>query len=339
MLCHRDDKSNIVTNPAPDQRGVKKVQPAQLYTTYSIVARDSATGNLGVAVQTHQLGVGRVVPWALPGVGAIATQSLVNVSFGPMGLAMLRSGVAAARVLSALIATDDNADRRQLAVIDARGQAMAHTGQGCIREAGHYVGEGYSVQANMMTRTTVIQAMRLAYEKASGDLAQRMLLALRAAQEEDGDIRGMQSAALRVVSGSADAPEWQTIYDLRVDEHPRPLEELSRLVQMRRAQLIDGEGHSLLNAGNVTGALAKWKEARDTAPDMEELAFWQAVTLADIRPDSQSVSLASRILELALEKESRRDQWLDLIMRLDECGLIKRQGAAQELLAALKGTA
>lgn len=304
----------------------------QLYSTYSIVARDPQTGQLGVAVQTHQMSVGNGVPWLLPGVGAVATQSLTNVSFGPMALRMLREGIDAEHVIRALVASDKGESRRQVAVVDAHGRAAAHTGSGCIAEAGHHSGEGYSVQANMMTRKTVIQAMARAFEMATGDLAQRMIVALEAAQLEDGDIRGMQSAALVVVPGDMHVPEWQKDYGLRVDDHPQPVMELARLVRNRRAQLVDEEGYKLLESGEPVAALAKWAEARALAPDQEELPFWQAVTLADKPAD---IAGAVSILGPMLAAEPRRAEWVELIRRLAACGLIERQGADAELIAAV----
>lgn len=307
----------------------------QLFSTYSIVAHDPDTGQLGGAVQTHQMSVGRLLPVAQPGVGVVASQSLVNLSFGSLGLAMLRERIAPQHIVNGLTASDPGAKRRQLAVINAKGQAAAFTGDGCIREAGHHVGANYSVQANMMTRTTVIEAMRTAFEQAKGDLAARMLAALQAAQAEDGDIRGMQSAALIVVPGTYE-PDWASVYDLRVDEHENPVAEMARLVQIRHAQLIDGQGHGLLNEGKVDEALRVWESARRLVPQQEELAFWQAVTLADASPRADAVQVAAQILREALAQDTRREHWLDLIRRLDECGLIERAGAAQELLAAIE---
>lgn len=304
----------------------------QLNSTYSIVARDPQTGQFGVAVQTHQMSVGNVVPWLLPGVGAIATQSMTNPNFGPMGLKMLRAGVEASRVIQALVASDAGESRRQVAVVDAQGRAAAHTGSGCIREAGHHIGEGYSVQANMMTRDTVVAAMSKAYESTSGDLAQRMLAALQAAQAEDGDIRGSQSAALVVVPGDLQAPEWKKDYSLRVDEHATPVEELARLVRNRRAQLIDEEGHKLLDSDDKTAALAKWAEARALAPEQEELAYWQAVTLADKPAD---VGGAAEILRPMLAADPRKAEWVELIRRLEACGIIERAGAGTALIDAV----
>ncbi len=307
--------------------------PGEFHTTYSIVARDPETGQFGVAVETHQMCVGRAVPWLLPGVGAVATQSLTNMSFGPLGLAMLAQGVGAKEVIAGLIASDPGADRRQVAAVDAKGEAAAWTGTGCIAEAGHHVGQGYSVQANMMTRPTVIAAMRDAFERASGDLAQRMMVTLQAAQAEDGDIRGMQSAALVVVPGQRGLPERENrIYDLRVDEHANPVTELARLVRLRGANLLDSEGHKALDAGERDRALSLWEEARQRAPEMEEMAFWQAATLADKPGDVQT---AAAILRPALAGNDRREHWLDLLRRLEACKLLERAGAAEELIQAL----
>lgn len=307
---------------------------SDLYSTFSIVARDPETGQFGVAVQTHQVGVGRLVPWLLAGYGAIATQSLVNISFGPTGLSLLRNGFSAPDVIKALVAGDPNQHRRQVAAVDAEGRVGVHTGSGCIREAGHHAGEGYSVQANMMTRTTVIDAMWAAYDAAKGDLAERMMAALEAAQVEDGDIRGMQSAALKVVPAARDARVWETEYDLRVDEHETPLQELRRLVTIRGAQLLNEKGYAALDTGDTAMALDIFARARAKAPDQEELAYWQAVTLAD-KP--ALVDQAAAILRPVLADHPRRDHWLDLIGRLEECGLTEREGAATALLAALGG--
>ena len=309
-----------------------------LFSTYSIVARDAATGEMGIGVQTHQLAVGRVVLWLLRGYGGIATQSFTNVDFGPMTLAMLRANLPAERIIDALVTSDQNAHRRQLGVIDSQGNAAAFTGDGCIPEAGHYVGDGYAVQANMMTNTTVIQKMRVAYEGTKGDLASRIIAALHAAQGQGGDIRGMQSAAIKIVPGNRNVPEYETTYDLRVDEHPDPVTELERLVRLRRGQLISSEGHNLLEEGKIQEALTRWKDARDAAPEQTELAFWQAIALADKNPDDLAMSLAGRILALALEDNDNQENWIELIRRLDEVNVMQRPGAAEELLQAYYNT-
>jgi uncharacterized Ntn-hydrolase superfamily protein len=305
----------------------------ELFSTYSIVARDPDTGQLGVAVQTHQMCVGTVVPWLLPGIGAVATQSLVNISFGPIALTMLREGVAAPHIIDALVASDKDAHRRQVAVVDAKGTVGAWTGSGCIPEASHHIGEGYSVQANMMTRPTVVSGMAQAYEGAAGDLAQRMLAALQAAQDEDGDIRGMQSAALKTVSGDRTKPDWDFVYDLRVDEHENPIAELTRLVRLGRAQITDRTGHEAFEAGQRDSALENWAQARELAPELEEIAFWQALTLADVPAD---INGAAEILRPVLANEPRRAEWIDLIRRLQVCELLERDGTAEELITALE---
>ena len=307
---------------------------SQLNSTYSIVAREPETGQFGVAVQTHQMCVGNAVPWLLPGIGAVATQSLTNISFGPLGLALLGEGVPAQQVVDALIASDPDAKRRQLAVVDREGRAAAWTGSGCIPEAGHYTGEGYSVQANMMTNPTVVAAMASAFEKTEGTLAQRMLAALYAAQSEGGDIRGMQSAALKVVSGDRTQAAWNIDYDLHVDEHNQPLDELARLVRMRHALRIDDLGFRALDEHRQDEALEKWAAARAEAPELEELAFWQGLALADVPGD---IPGAIEILRPMLDVDARGEHWIDLIRRLQICGLLERNGAADEMITALKG--
>ncbi len=309
------------------------LRPSQLFSTYSIVARDAQTGQLGVAVQTHQMCVGSVVPWLIPGVGAVATQSLVNISFGPIALAMLGEGVPAPQVIAALVASDADAHRRQVAVVDATGRVGAWTGEGCIPEASHHIGEGYSVQANMMTNPSVVPAMAAAFESAGGDLAGRMLAALQAAQAEGGDIRGMQSAALRVVSGRREDPFWRTDYDLHVDEHDDPVTELGRLVRLRHAQLLDQQGYKALEAGDRAQAMSLWAQACAEAPELEELPFWQAMALADDLADAEA---GARLLRPALRDDPRREHWLDLALRLQACGLVKREGAASEVVERLR---
>lgn len=314
-----------------------KIRGNELYSTYSIVARDPDSGHFGAAVQTHQMTVGNFVPWLEAGAGALATQALGNIRFGPMGLAMLRQGISAERVIDGLIATDPGADHRQLAVVDREGQAAAWTGSSCIEHAGHHVGEGYSVQANMMTNTTVIEAMNEAYLSSEGGLAERMLAALQAAQAEDGDIRGKQSAALKVVRGQAptykDPSEWRPVYDLRVDEHQQPVDELARLVRLQRAQLLDQEGHDALEADDRPRAMKLWAEARLLAPELEEIAYWQALALAD---EPAELERAVELLRPMLSEDERAEHWLDLINRIEKAGLFERQGAAQELIDELQ---
>ena len=211
--------------------------------TYSIVAYDDSTGQLGVAVQSHWFSVGSLVPWAKAGVGAVATQSLVKVEYGADGLKGMEDGKVPHTILSELLSKDDAKDLRQVAMIDANGDVAAHTGHLAIIAAGHSMGDQYSVQANLMDRETVWPAMAQAYEASTGDLAERLLAALEAAEAEGGDVRGRQSAALLVVSGQDPGRPWvDRRFDLRVEDHPTPVAELRRLVQLARAYHKLNEG-------------------------------------------------------------------------------------------------
>ena len=201
--------------------------------TYSIVARDPKTGELGVAVQTGTFGVGTAVPWAEAGVGAVATQSITEHSYGPFGIDLMKSGRTAGEALAGLVASDSKRQFRQVGMVDAEGRAAAHTGSSCIRDCGHLVGDGFTVQANMMARDTVWGAMATAYEAAEGPLAHRLLAALDAAEAEGGDFRGPQSAAILVVQGEPTGFAWKgRVSNLRVDDHEDPLGELRRLLEL-----------------------------------------------------------------------------------------------------------
>jgi uncharacterized Ntn-hydrolase superfamily protein len=229
----------------------KVVRPV---TTYSIVARDPDTGQMGVAVQSHWFSVGPTVPWVKAGVGAVATQSLTEISYGPLGLELMQAGKTASQALSGLLEMDENPQWRQVGMIDAAGNRAVHTGEDCIREAGHVSGENFICMANLMEKNTVWQAMADAYRNAEGDLADRMLAALQAAQDEGGDIRGKQSAAMVVVTGEpTGVPYKDRIVDLRVDDSPNPLRELERLLQINRAYRFMNEGDERLAAQDSEG--------------------------------------------------------------------------------------
>jgi uncharacterized Ntn-hydrolase superfamily protein len=256
--------------------------PLRPVHTYSIVARDAATGDLGVAVQSHAFSVGSAVSWAEAGVGAVATQSFIDPSYGPLGLDLMRAGRSAPDTLKGLIAGDEGRDVRQVAMVDASGRAAAHTGSRCIPAAGNHVGEGYSVQANLMDNDTIWPAMAKAFEAARGDLAERMLQALEAAQAAGGDIRGMQSAAILVVKGVSSGKPWQDkIFDLRVEDSPQPLVELRRLVTLQRANNLGNEGDRYFEKKDDAAALKAYAAAEALAPDFAEMAFWHAVALAN----------------------------------------------------------
>jgi uncharacterized Ntn-hydrolase superfamily protein len=278
--------------------------------TYSIVARDSKTGEFGVAVQSHYFQVGPVVPWALAGVGAVATQSQVNVSYGPLGLELLQAGYTAEQALRALVAADPGAELRQVAIVDAKGNVAAHTGTKCIPAAGHVLGDGFSCQANLMERDTVWAAMAATFSSTKGPLAERMMAALEAAEAEGGDIRGRQSAAMLVVSGSGTGRPWEDrLIDLRIEDAPEPLHELKRLIPIRRAYDADAKADQLDEAGDVAGAAAKRQEAFDLAPDNVELRFWAGVAMAT----SGDLDGASALIREAAAEDPR---WLETLRRL-----------------------
>ena len=287
--------------------------------TYSIVARDSVSGEMGVAVQSHWFSVGPIVAWAEAGVGAVATQSLVDPAYGPLGLDMMRIGRTAGEALTALVSGDPGADVRQVAIVDMKGNVAAHTGKHAIRAAGHTTGKGYSVQANLMDRDTVWEAMASAYETSKGDLAERMLAALEAAEGEGGDIRGRQSAAILVVSQRNSGKPWvDRTFDLRVEDHPDPVGELRRLVTLQRAYLKLNEGDHHLETDQIDAALAAYKAATEIVPDKAtqgEAAFWVGVTLADLGREEDAIPYLKRAYR-------QHPRWVDLLPRLPDSKLL-----------------
>ncbi len=292
--------------------------------TYSIVAMDSATGEIGVAVQSHWFSVGSMVTWAEPGVGAVATQSFVDPSYGPRGLYLMRTGTPAPEALAALLRADPDSQVRQVAMIDARGRVAAHTGSKDIPAAGQHVGRWYSAQANLMRNDRIWPAMAHAFETTKGDLANRLLAALDAAQAAGGDIRGKQSAALIVVSGDRTAKPWERIFDLRVEDHANPLGELRRLVTMSRAYHAATEGDNYVAAGKIDSALASYRRASTILPDSatnSELIYWVAVTLADIGRVDESIPLFRRAF-------TQDTSWAVLLPRLPGVGLLHADEAA-----------
>jgi uncharacterized Ntn-hydrolase superfamily protein len=299
--------------------------------TYSIVARDPLSGRFGVAVQSHYLGVGPVVPWLEPGVGAIATQASVNISFGPIGLELLRAGRSAVEVVAACVASDEHAETRQLGVVDAQGTAAAHTGAECIPACGHLVGDAFSVQGNLLEHDSCWPAMAAAYEAALAEevpFVERLLRALEAAEREGGDVRGRQSAAIMVASGELQAAAWRgRLMDLRIEDHPDPVPELRRIVTMQLAyEMTDDEGDAA-KAGR--SADERYASARQLAPDAYELVFWWGIELAK-RGDLEA---ARRELGIAFEADQR---WRTTLEHLAAAG---REGMTPELAAQLTGRA
>jgi uncharacterized Ntn-hydrolase superfamily protein len=246
--------------------------------TYSIVARDPATGELGVAVQSHWFSVGPLVPWAMPGIGAVATQANIEVAHGPHGLALLRDGLDAPSALERLLSADAGAAGRQLGIVDAAGGVAAYTGSSCMPEAGHAIGDGVCCQANIMASASVWPAMLQAFERADGPLVTRLLATLDAAEGQGGDIRGRQSAALLVVP--AEGEKWESKISLRVEDHPEPIVELKRLVALREAYELAGQADALVNESRHDEAAALYVQASERAPDNHELLFWSGLGAA-----------------------------------------------------------
>ncbi len=322
--------SATLTVRAEAQERPRPVRPTH---TFSIVAVDTVTGEIGTAVQSHWFSVGSIVTWAEPGVGAVATQSFVDPSYGPRGLYLMRTGTPAPEALAALLRADPDSQVRQVAMIDAAGRVAAHTGSRDIPAAGQYVGNGYSVQANLMRNDRVWPAMAQAFETTEGDLAERMLAALEAGQEAGGDIRGQQSAALVVVSGDPSAQPWERVFDLRVEDHPEPIAELRRLVRVARAYAAATEGDNWMTVGEVDSALVAYRRASEILPDEAtngELIYWVAVTLADLGRVDEAIPLFRRSF-------AQDESWIELLRRLPGAGLLGADDATIERIVREAG--
>jgi uncharacterized Ntn-hydrolase superfamily protein len=290
--------------------------------TYSIVARDAKTGEFGVAVQSHYFQVGPTVPWAIAGIGAVATQSRVNVSYGPLGLEYLRAGYTAAQALKALTSGDSQPEIRQCAIVDAAGNVAAHTGSKCVAAAGHQLGDGFSCQANLMEKDTVWAAMAEAFTSTDAPLAERMMAALEAAEAEGGDIRGKESAAMLVVSGKPTGRSWEDrTIDLRVEDAAEPLPELRRLLRIKRAVQTVAEADRLAMAGDKPGAAKKRREGLALAPEMIELRFWTGLTMAEAGDIDGGLTLLDEVV--------RKDPgWLETMRRLVAVDRVSNELAA-----------
>lgn len=290
-------------------------RPNPLAHTYSIVVRDAKTGEMGVAVQSHYFSVGPVVPWAEAGVGAVATQSLVLVDYGPLGLQLMREGLTAKEALDSLLKADPHNEGRQVAMVDAFGGIAAYTGRACIPDAGDAQGDGFSCQANLMANATVWPAMKAAFESAQGDLAERMMQALEAAEKAGGDIRGRQSAAMVIVKGRSSGKPWNDyVINLRVEDSPKPLEELRRLITLRRAYNAEDRGDAFTAEKKPAEAAAAYAEAVKLAPDVVELQFWAALTMYTTGQTKEGLELFRKVF-------AREPRWLELIPRLAKVGL------------------
>jgi uncharacterized Ntn-hydrolase superfamily protein len=296
--------------------------------TFSIVARDPVTGDLGVAVQSHWFSVGSSVTWAEPGIGAVATQSFVEPAYGPKGLALMRDGTSAPDAMAKLVAADKDSAVRQLGFIDAQGRAASHTGARCIQFAGSYVGNGYAVQANLMANDKVVAAMSRAYESTTGDLADRMLAALDAAQAVGGDIRGCQSAAMLVVSGKRSETPWtEHKIDLRIEDSPAPLVELRRLVTLARAYDLMNQGDLAVEHNDMRLAAERYGAASTMVPDSMEMLYWQGISFAGKGDLEHATPLLRRVY-------AADPVWIELTRRMPAAGLLPDDATADRVIRA-----
>ena len=305
-------------------------EPLRPVSTYSIVARDAETGQMGVAVQSHWFSVGTIVSWGEPGVGVVATQSLADPAYGPRGLSLMRSGKTAPQTLASLLASDDNSEVRQVAMIDASGNVANHTGEKSIAEYCDHRGTDFSVQANMMWKPTVCSAMVKGFESAEGDLAARLLAALDAAESEGGDIRGKQSAALLIVSGDISQPAWAgREFDLRVEDHVDPLMELRRLVTLARAYRLMNAGDEYITNGGIREAEEAYRGAQALVPGSHEMVFWHAVTMAAAGKEEDALPLFAKAFQAW-------PKWRELVQRLPAADLLPDDPALMSRILAVE---
>src|SRR5690554_2171646 len=295
--------------------------------TYSIVARDANTGEMAVAVQSHWFSVGAVVSWGEAGVGVVATQSFTNISFGIRGLELLKEGKSPQEALDILLSDDSGREFRQLAILDKLGRVATHTGKSCIDFAGHTNGKDFSVQANMMLNDKVVPAMEKVWkENANLPLAERMVAVLKAAQNEGGDIRGKQSAALLIVKGEATAEPWNDrLLDLRVDDAVHPIQELERLLKVLRAYEHMNRGDLYVEKDQMRKAMKEYNSAMKMFTENLEMQFWTAITLANDKQVEQAVEMLQKIYKAD-------SNWRELTKRLPKVGLLKVFGTDLERL-------
>jgi uncharacterized Ntn-hydrolase superfamily protein len=275
--------------------------------TYSIVARDPASGELGVAVQSHWFSVGSVVPWAKPGVGAVATQANADVSYGPRLLALLEGGHSPSAALARLVGVDAAAASRQVAVVSAAGEVAVHTGRDCMSYAGHVQGPGVSCQANIMADARVWPAMLEAFGAAGGSLADRLVAALDAGERAGGDLRGRQSAALLVVP--ARGHPWERVVSLRVEDHDDPLAELRRLMGLSEAYRLAARADELVAEGRHGDAATLYEQASARAPHSHELLFWAGLGVAASGDLQRGAARVGEAIEM-------HPGWQELLRRL-----------------------
>lgn len=285
--------------------------------TFSIVARDEDTGEIGVAVQSHYFSVGSVVPWARAGVGAVATQAMVDVRYGPLGLEMMSQGKSARKALDSLLESDEKRETRQVAMVDRKGRVAVHTGSKCIPEAGGVTGDGLSCQGNIMRSSRVWGKMKVRFERSrSLPLPERLVAALEAGEEAGGDLRGKQSAALLVVKGKAEGNRWEgKVVDLRVEDHPDPIPELKRLLRYQRGYDWVSKGDDLLTSEKYGEALEAYRNGVGLVPEVLELKYWAALSMLKTKERVRGVKMLRTVF-------AEDNLWIGLTRRMIESGAI-----------------
>ncbi|MDA9554671.1 DUF1028 domain-containing protein [Pelobium sp.] len=298
--------------------------------TFSIVARDPITGEMAVGVQSHWFSVGTSVSWAEAGVGAVATQSFTNKSFGIRGLKLLKEGKTAQEALDILLSDDSGKEVRQVAIVDSKGNVAVHTGKGCVKFAGHIKGDQYSVQSNMMLSDKVPAAMSKAYEASKGKpIAERIMAALKAAQGAGGDIRGKQSAAILVVPAKSNNEPWnERTVDLRVDDSKEPLVELERLLKVHEAYQFMNEGDLAVEKNDMPKAMSLYGAAMKMFPDNLEMQYWTAVTLANNKELAKALPMFKKIF-------AQNNNWREMTKRLPSVNLLTVTDAQLKQILAL----
>jgi uncharacterized Ntn-hydrolase superfamily protein len=327
----RGNHSGVTQMSSDVDRGVQnhsRNSSGPLVHTYSIVARDPATGQLGVAVESHYFSVGSVVTWAEAAVGAVATQSIADPAYGKLGLDLMRAGKPAPDALAGLLASDPVREVRQVAMVDARGRVSAHTGSLTIPEAGHVVGEDFSVQANMILNRTVWPAMAEAYRASKGEMVDKFLAAMDAAEIEGGDIRGRQSAAILIVGADNTGRPWDdTVFNLRVDDAAEPLVEIRRLVSVRRGYIHKQRADAALARQDLPEMEREYEAAERCLGDNPEMRFWHAIALLELGKTDDGIAMLAEV-------GARDRNWIELALRLPAM-MLKRDALLTERIASL----
>jgi len=298
---------------------IKKNKPYKksIVHTYSIVARDTKTGEMGVGVQSHWFSVGSIVSWGEAGVGVVATQALVNKSYGLRGLEFLKQGKSPQEALNILLSEDDGKEVRQVSILDVNGRVATHTGTKCIKQAGHIVGDQFSVQANMMLSEEVWGVMASAYKEHENlPLPERIIKTLEAAERVGGDIRGKQSAVLLIVASKQIENKWDgPLIELRIEDHQDPLKELNRLLKVFRAYEHMNNGDLAIEKGDTIKALEEYEISQKMFPENLEMKYWTAISLANNNKLEEALVLFADVFR-------KDNNWRTLTERLPDSEIL-----------------